>query len=282
MPPIRPAGDPFDLRSGRAMVSLGALTNTQHCTYSCPFCYVQAGFLAYPRLSVDEIVSWVSDQPSGSYDIIYVSGDTDSFAPPRTDRGIELMERLAPLGKDILFTTRMVLPQTALDRLAGIQAACSELGTRLYGCVSITQRSVPHIEPRPISDPRLRVAQLYRFRELGLATILAMRPFLPVVPLSDYEWILEQASPAVHAVLGEEWYADVSGQLESRVLGGGVLHDDYTIEKMPFDSNEQDWKVFHGTEIRAFVTDWCSSAGVPFFMHSRDAIEWIRGNGDGW
>src|SRR6185436_14243115 len=96
---------PFYVRSGRVMVSLGPLHQTKFCTYSCPFCYVHTDFKSYASMEVEEIRTWLAGITE-PFDIIYVSGDTDSFGPPRANQGIELLKALSQFDADLLFTTR--------------------------------------------------------------------------------------------------------------------------------------------------------------------------------
>lgn len=275
---FRSRENPFDIRDQRAMVSLGALSKKRQCTFSCPFCYVQADFLSYPNFSIPEIVNWLNKQPNDSFNIIYVSGDTDSFAPPRTDQALLLLEELLSLGKDVLFTTRMVMDSSKLKRLGKIVENYNKESLRVFGCISIIQKTIPYLEPPPIASPTDRIAQLHRFMDLGLMTILAARPFLPIVPLSDYDWILRETSNIVHAILGENWYADSGGILESNVLGAGNKLKNYTLSKMPFDDNNKIWKVYNGDHIEKYFQELCLKADLPFFMRSMPAIEWIRQN----
>ena len=102
---------PFYIDGNRAMVSLGPLTNNVYCCYRCAFCYVQDGFMSYANLDVSEIVDFLVKNRE-KYNIIYVSGDTDSFAPPRTKKGIELLNDIVKAVKcDITFTTRSIFSE---------------------------------------------------------------------------------------------------------------------------------------------------------------------------
>src|SRR2546426_2924141 len=139
----------FDVRSGRALVSLGPLSKRRYCSYSCPFCYVHAtSFNSYPSLSPAEIVQWLKGITE-PFDIVYVSGDTDSFAPPRMDAGVELLEELCQLGVDLLFTTRALFTNGALHRLELIQRKLAAGRRLLFGCVSVAQLEHPRLEPSP-------------------------------------------------------------------------------------------------------------------------------------
>lgn len=267
----------FDIRDGRAMVSLGPLSSKRFCTYACAFCYVHADFASYPLLDNEEIVKRLRRE-QGSFDIVYVSGDTDSLAKPRTEKGLDLIDRLSELGTDVLFTTRAPLDDEALDKLAQIHEKLKRNGNLLFGCISISRlRSASHIEPIPVPTPARRLEVLEGLHRREIVSILAMRPFLPVIPVEEYVELAELASPFVDAILGEVWYADKGGLLEKQVFGeagSGLL--EYEEHKMDFDENDKLWKVWEGEEVRQAVDAYCRRSGIPFFMRSRPAILHIR------
>lgn len=272
----RPA--PFDIRNGRAMVSLGPLSRTRYCSYKCPFCYVSGGFPSYASMSVGGIISWLRDAIE-PFNIIYVSGDTDSFAPPRTDLAILLLEELCQFDVDILFTTRSILSHDHLARLSELNNHLRSKGHFLIGCVSITQWSVPCIEPSPIPKPQERVFQLHQFTDLGLVSVLALRPFLPNIPLTDYTSIVRSCSDAIDVVLGESWYVDSGGLLFNRTLITPTLHKmSVSQSTMDFDSNDTIWQVCEIPEVESLVRAECQSIQIPFFMRSAPAIQWVRQN----
>ena len=258
------------------MVSLGPLTARKHCTYSCPFCYVNSHFASYPKLSQSDIISWLRSLPTNSYDVIYVSGDTDSFAPPRTQSGLNLLFELTKLNKDILFTTRMVFTKEHIKQLETLIAECEKRKILLFGCVSIAQLHHPHLEPHPIASPFKRANQLKVFKDLGIISIWAMRPFLPIVTQSEHREILELCENSIDIVLGKSWYMDEEGELEKKVFKNDSRVIEYTREQMPFDNNDASWRVYHGSKSQKVCEQWSNSTGIPFFMRSRPAIEWAR------
>lgn len=259
------------------MVSIGPLSPKRYCSYSCAFCYVNADFASYPTVAVDEIVQFLHSRRK-DFDIIYVSGDTDSLAHPRTEKGINLIEKCAELGTDVLFTTRAPLGESDMDRLGLIGAKLRKSGKTLFGCVSICRlRSAPHLEPHPIPEPERRLEVLAGLHERGVTAVLAIRPFLPVVPIAEYVELVEKAAKWADIVLGETWYADVKGMLEARVLAGeSALGLEFQEKRMDFDSNDAIWKVWPGSEIEIAVTEVCNRLDIPFFMRSRPAIEYMR------
>lgn len=266
--------DVFEIRDGRAMVSLGPLRPKKYCTYSCPFCYVHADFTSYGSLPTPKIIEWLCSQKSADFNIVCVSGDTDSFSPPRTTEGLDLLEHLLVLKKDIIFTTRMVFTNDQLSRLESISERAARMGNYVMGCVSIAQLMQPHLEPTPIPSPALRLEQLAAFRARGIVSILAMRPFLPVVPLKEYKRLLSLAVEKADVVLGEVWYADQAGLLENQVMGTKLQQ--FSHKKMDFDSNQSVWRIYEANDVREMCEQWSQSTGIPFYMRSRPAIEWIR------
>lgn len=258
------------------MISLGPLSPKKYCTYSCPFCYVHSGFLKYKSWDIHSIKQWLHAHKD-AYDIIYVSGDTDSFAKPRTELGLQLLESLVAFDVDVLFTTRHVFHTAHLRRIRKLSEALAKKGNTLFGCVSVAQLNHGYLEPKPIRPPLERIEQLRRFKEAGLCTILAMRPFLPVVPKEEYREIINLSEGAFDIALGESWYVDNKGILEKKVFHG-MGQEDIVFEEstMDFDDNEDVWKVWKGEAIEALLRKMASEKGFPFFMRSRPAIEWYR------
>jgi len=266
----------FFIGMDRAMVSLGPLSPKRYCTYACAFCYVHADFQKYPNLDVADILQWLREN-APRYSIVYISGDTDSFAKPRTAEALELVRGTLDLKKDVLFTTRAPLARETIDQLGALASRAKRSDNVLIGCVSISRlRSAAHLEPPPVPTPEVRIQLLRSLRNAGLWTVLAMRPFLPVIPPEEYCELVRLCFPYVDVVLGEAWYADSGGILEDKVLGTGNRLENFTAKSMDFDANEATWKVWEGREVTAVVGNYCESLGVPFFMRSNPAVDLIR------
>lgn len=268
---------PFFLGNDRAMISLGPLSNKKYCTYSCPFCYVEAGFTKYIKLDEDEIIDWLV-QNRDSYNIVYISGDTDSFAPPRTESAINLLNRLTKLKVDLLFTTRYVFDLQELQRIIEINEKLNSQNNLLFGCVSISQLRTPFIEPKPIPSIQERFNQLAIFKKRGIVSVLAMRPFLPITPYEDYAELVDNASGRVDLILGERWHSDFGGILENKIMIKS--NPDYTIEEteMDFDNNQKKWRVWKNSKLENQIKEKCNMLNIPFFMRSKPAVEWYKKN----
>jgi DNA repair photolyase len=274
----RPIDTPFDVRERRVMLSLGPLSSGKYCTYSCPFCYVGGDFLSYASLPIDDIVAWVAALTE-PFDVIFVSCDTDSFAPPREAAAMELLERLAKFRVDLLLTTRAVLSQDSVTRMKRVAEDLRCHNRMLIGCVSLVQVSVPHLEPKPIPPVAARIRQLALLREAGLRTVLALRPFLPNVPLDDYPTLVSRCASTVDLVLGGVWYYDQRGTMVDAVLGKVADNPSaipHATRPMHFDTNPAEWHVFEGRDAETVVRAACEKHDIPMFMRSAPAIEWLR------
>lgn len=269
----------FFLDGKRAMISLGPFTTNQYCPYKCAFCYVQDGFKKYASLDEDAILKFLIDNRA-HYNIIYVSGDTDSFAPPRTNRALSLIERIVlETDCDVLFTTRTKFTEDNYDALKRIIEEQRRTGNHLFACISITRYSdeVSYLEPYPIPTPEDRIEVLKRLKCLGATTVLAMRPFLPVVSVQDYLTILEKSRGYIDIALGECFYFIPGGKIYKRVFPNGinqsiarnVTHGN----KMIFDDNDEDWDIWDSSEYEDTVRNKCNELNIIFSMHSEEAIE---------
>ena len=230
-------------------------------------------------MSIDDIVHWVEARAS-KFDLIYVSGDTDSFAPPRTEKGLELLDALAVFDADLLFTTRSLFSESHYQKLSEIQKKVRSKGRLFIGCVSISQLHHPQLEPKPIPTPESRIQQLFRLKQINLVSVLALRPFLPIIPVSEYLEIIESTKNAVHLVLGSDWYADREGILEKNTFNNYEITKKTRIvyEQMDCDINEAIWKIYKSDDVEKAVANACKSYGLPFFMRSLPAIDWLRKN----
>jgi DNA repair photolyase len=184
------------------------------------------------------------------------------------------------MGTDLLFTTRYAFSDSEIECISNVANKLRTRGRFLFACTSISQINHRHIEPKPIPAPEVRFEQLAKFRALEIPSILAMRPFLPIIDDIEYTTIVDLAIGKADLVLGETWYADLGGFLE-RGVGRNQKFDQsiFTRHSMDFDENGLEWKVYEAQSTVAVVDAHCKRIGIPFFMHSRPAIEWIRKNG---
>ena len=184
---------PFYIGNNRAMISLGPLTDKKYCPYNCAFCYVKSGFTKYAKMEMENIIAFLKENKE-KYDIVYISGDTDSFAPPRTSKAIELIKMIAQyIDVDITFTTRTIFDEEDIKRLKGISDYMKEKKHILIPSISISSLySHDFVEPKPIPTPEERIELLKRLKENGLSTILATRPFLPTIDAEEYIQIIKK------------------------------------------------------------------------------------------
>lgn len=259
------------------MISLGPLSKKKYCTYSCTFCYVQSEFQKYVSLSIDEICTYLRENID-LFNIIYISGDTDSFARPRTKDGLFLLKTLSELfDKDILFTTRYVFTDSEAAEIIHINELLKQKGRTLFACVSLSCPIDNHnIEPPPIPSIIDRIELIKLLKKNDITTVLALRPLLPVFSLDNYVSIIEKTRHHVDAVLGERWYFDKNGVILKQVMGDDIIRSGKCDDmEMDFDDNGKVWTVWYDEDIEAELKNFCDIVGLPFFMRSQPAVEYL-------
>ncbi len=179
---------------------------------------------------------------------------------------------------DLLFTTRAIFSTDNCNTLRFIIDEQKKTGKNFFACVSVTRfsKKTMYLEPPPIPTPSERILMLRRLKEMGATTVLAMRPFLPVVDIDDYLEILNKSKDFVDIVLGECFYFSRGGIIQKRVFPAGIPKEfEVNITrnlKMDFDDNSADWDIWDSTEYRDKVKSECEKYGLVFGMHSDDAI----------
>jgi len=268
----------FYIDNFRAMVSLGALNDKTSCPHQCAFCYMQDGFGEYPNAEIHDIVKFLVAH-KGRFNMVYISGDTDSFAPPRTEQGLRLLSDIAnALDCDITFTTRTIFKPEHIEIIRKVAELKKRQGKVLIAGISISHYSEKnrHIEPLPIPTPDERIKTLIDIKKAGVPTLLALRPFLPVVGIDEYLAILDKAAGYVDIVLGESFYFKESGSKPLERVFGGAAPEGFLkgLErtKMPVDTSKGDWLVWNSPERERAVREKAQEIGAIFSMHSRDAI----------
>jgi DNA repair photolyase len=223
------------------------------------------------------LLAWLKGRLE-EFDTVYVSGDTDSFAPPRTYQGLALLEALLVLKKDVLFTTRAVLSADARNRMSSIASEYQQAGLRLIACISISQLSHPELEPPPIPSPGKRIEQMSYLKKLGLVTALTIRPFIPGIDPSEYASIASLGARAADVIIGGDLYSDFKGIVRDRIESAGLsmAGEADSIGPLYFSTNESHWFTHKHPAAEGAVAAAAAHAGVPFFMGSEPAIDFIR------
>lgn len=267
----------FFIGLNRAMVSLGPLSKKATCPHKCAFCYTQDGFSNYASLPIEQIIDFLKAN-FGKYEIIYISGDTDSFAPPRKQKGLELLDEISKeFDIDILFTTRTVFNEDDLKKLETISKRQKNKGKLLFGCISIPRyHSCGYIEPKPIPTPEERLKTLKALKNIGLVTVLAMRPFLPVVNKEDYFDLVKDSHEFTDIILGENFYFVRGGKIESRLFIDGIskeIEQSLSPCKMDFDNNDGKWVEWRSEKLEDEISNLCKEFNIIFNMRSQKAID---------
>jgi DNA repair photolyase len=272
------------------MVSLGPLTDAKDRYYQCrcKFCYVQGPFPKYAQYKPGHVIDWLEHRIAehADFDVVYVSGDTDSFARPRTQQGLELLERLLSLSSpvDVLFTTRYVFTSPERDRLAELVEEYRKARRTLIPCISVSQLHYADLEPRPIPTPDDRIGLVKWLHGIGAQVALTVRPFIPYIPADDYAEIVRRVDGECSVVLGGDWHTDVDGRIDSLTRAALEPHlgqlDPLTPadrpERLDFSTDSSLWYTHVHPTAEQVVRAECERQGLRFFMRSSPAVDFLR------
>ena len=263
----------------RAMISLGPLSEKKYCTYGCEFCYVRGPFPKNMSSSPVEIIEWLKTQRD-CFDIVYISGDTDSFAGRATE-GLELLRLLVDFKVDVLFTTRYVFSKKETLYLKDIARSFKRNGNLLIGCISVCQLHHPKLEPKPIDTPQDRIKQLCTWKNIGITTVLAIRPLIKGISSSEYAEIVNAGSDFADVVLCGVLYLDTEGNIERQLkINLDEWNNDYLINEIPkqldFTKSIQKWYLVKHNDAEFEISKACESKNIPFFTRSSPAIEYFK------
>jgi hypothetical protein len=116
---------------------------------------------------------------------------------------------------------------------------------------------------------------------LGVTTALTIRPFLPSVPAEEYAEIVEVAGRFSNLVIGGDWYVDSEGVLLQRVSSAieqslNLSNSDPAQALYFSTSTKKEWHTYQHPEAERAVRLACSTRGIPFFMGSQGAVDFLR------
>ena len=246
------------------------------CPYKCNHCYTFC--MGYNSLdsgnSIKEIVQGLQKE---IFDIVYVSGHKENFVNP--DEGIELCEQIfEKYCSDIMITTRNIFNQDQLTKIDILNKKMKEKNRDLFFCASIPAlQSYKKLEPGLIiPSPIQRIENLKRIFNLGVYTVLTLRPLCPdsYIPIKEIIDIIEKCK-----------------QHTSVVLSSGIVMDDEILHKLvgfPKDFISQEKPLMpclknnlsmHYVDVDKElieIKEKCKEYELPFFEHSLPAIEYLK------
>lgn len=249
---------------------------TGKCPYQCNHCYTFCtGYDSYDSgKNVEEIVKSLQDEV---FDIVYVSGHKENFVNP--NEGIELCEQIFKrYNSDIMITTRNIFDCEQLERIKALNEKMKEKNKDLFFCASIPAlQSYRKLEPNPIiPNPIQRIDNLKKIFDIGIYTILTLRPLCPdgYIPIKEIIEIIEKCK--LHT---------------SVVLSSGIVVDDEILCKLPefpkdFKCQEKPLMPCLKNKLSMRYVDVdseineikmkCKEYSLPFFEHSLPAIEYLK------
>lgn len=246
------------------------------CPFRCRHCYTfelpQSGKLR----TADEIVNSLKDE---EFDIVYVSQRTENFI--NQEAGVLLCEKLYDrYKKDVFIITRCVLEDAYIERLRELNESMKTERRQLFMGVSIcANKSYKEIElGKGVPSPKERADFMKRMKELGIKTVLFLRPIFPneMIPLQEYFEVIDECKDGIDAIvlaglmvskkISEELgicYEDIAGNVD--------MESEYLAGAKDFEMRMVDVQ----DEITA-IEGYSRNKNIPFFRHSLPALSTIH------
>ncbi len=252
---------------------------TGKCPYQCNHCYTFcSGYDSYDSgNSIQEIIESLHQE---EFDIVYVSGHKENFVNP--DKGIELCETIFEnYNSDILITTRNIFESKHLDRLKYLNDKMKKKNKDLYFCASIPAfQSYKKLEPNSIiPSPEQRIDNLKRVFDIGIYTILTLRPLCPdsYIPIKEILDIIELCKNHTSAVLSSGIVLD--NEIIHKLKGFPTNFISEEKPLMPCLKNNLSMRYVNVNSELKIIKEKCLEYKLPFFVHSLPAIEYLKFRG---
>lgn len=173
----------------RALVSFDDI-----CFYQCKHCYTLDTCRNNRNRTIDEIVDSIETKV---FDVVYVSQRRDNFINP--DEGIELCEKIFnKYGCNIFVITRNILKKEQIYRIIELRDKMNKKGKEIIFACSIfaTKSYMKSENPRRIPSPDERINFIKKISNLGIKTMVIIRPVFPeaMIPLEELYEIVDKCA----------------------------------------------------------------------------------------
>ena len=249
---------------------------TGKCPYQCNHCYTFCtGYDSYDSgENVKEIIDGLANKV---FDIVYVSGHKENFANPK--EGIELCEQIfEKYNSDIMITTRNIFNREELKKINLLNTKMKEENKDLFFCASIPAfQSYKKLEPNPIiPNPIQRIENLKRIFDLGIYTVLTLRPLCPniYIPVDEITDIIEMCKQHTSIVLSSGIVVD--DEILHKLIGFPKKFGSLEKPLMPCLKNNLTMRYVDVDKEISIVKEKCKECKLPFFEHSLLAIEYLK------
>ena len=161
------------------------------CPLGCIYCFTE-DINPEPRKNVSYLREEQFDllkQLPEEIKLIMLGCDTEFFQSK--DDAIRILEKLSHLNKDISVITKLSLSQDLVGKLKEIDVKLKQGGNLLVFSESITCiDSAKEWEPKA-PHPKQRINTLKTVHELGIKTLIAIRPLLPTISEIELKEIID-------------------------------------------------------------------------------------------
>lgn len=241
------------------------------CKFKCQYCFAAESSYT-PNLSIfspDTIR--VLKERVNDYEVLMLSCDTELFQKPLA--ALSLLDELVLLGKDITFSTKMILGSRILSQLSRIQERLMNQGKILSVSVSIPMIDKSGEIEIGVPAPARRMAFLKTLKESGLFPYVGIRPILPpsLVTKQEIARIVDgTVENAFGYIIGPYWFKED----KFRLLDCKNLP--IFQRKVQWMEDDSLWYVYEDKERERQIAEIISQKGGILYERSSEALVAIK------
>lgn len=255
----------------RTVLSAVGPNNEGVCKFKCAYCFAAEPSYVPNSSTLSTDIIQVLKERINDYDVLMLSCDTELFQNPHM--ALKTLEDLVPLGKDITFSTKMILGSSVLNRLSEIQAQLERLNKILSISVSIPMIDKSEEIEVGVPSPVRRMAFLKTLKDFGFYPYVGIRPILPPSLVSDEEIgrIVEGSIENSYGyIIGPYWFKEDKFQL----LGNEKLP--IFQRKVQWMEDDSLWYIYEDKEREQQIAQIILRKGGTFYERSSEALVAIK------
>ncbi|QBD78251.1 radical SAM protein [Ktedonosporobacter rubrisoli] len=257
----------FTVEKNRVLVPVG-----QPCPFGCRYCYTRGGEVGLSRVNTTDILShfqrFAEETP---FETIQFGYDGDPFADP--ERGITMLRQLAMMGKNVNFSTKARLENSALAALCEIRSQMESTDTTLSALVSLScWDSAAIVEPHTPS-PYERIVTARNLKKIAIPVFIAVRPVLPHISDDEYERIADEGINAGcdGFILGP-LYSDARGQFVRFIPPAALAAVRSKKSVVSWSAHSPTWTRYEDPDRLQKLLHMIERKGGRTFLSSADAV----------
>lgn len=255
----------------RSVLSAVGPNGEGKCKFGCRYCFAaEAEYIPNSSVRSPETIQILRERKS-DYEVVMLSCDTELFQNPKL--ALDTLKEVSSLGKDVTFSTKMILGPRLLDEICKVQESLVRHGNILSVSISIPMFDKSKEIEIGVPSPERRISFLKTLKDLGLGPFVGVRPLLPpnLVTNEEIGRIVDKTIENSYGyIIGPYWFkTDKFSLLDDKSLP--VFQ-----RKVQWMEDDQPWYVYEDKEREQKIADVIKNRDGILYERSSEALIAIK------